>query len=277
MTKPKGRGPRGYRKKKTGRRPPSNYTGVATPDFGPGVEAIYGINPIIEALKAGRRKFIKIIAKEGAIKSPGLKEILDEAARRRLPVGFASIDEIANTVATEGHQGVFALVSPLPYTDFDTLLERLEKVETGFVVLLDGVTDPRNLGAVIRSAEAFGAAAVVIPRHKAASYTAVASKTSAGAGERMTLVQVANIAESVRRLKEEAGVFAVAFEGDAQETIDKLPSGKLAVVLGDEGTGVRPLTKKRCDTTVSIPMAGTVGSLNVSAAASIACYLASRK
>ncbi|MBF0169478.1 MAG: 23S rRNA (guanosine(2251)-2'-O)-methyltransferase RlmB [Nitrospinae bacterium] len=231
----------------------------------------------MEALKAGRRKFFRIVVKEGPIKSPQIKEVLEEALRRHVPLVEGSMEEIAQTVGAEGHQGIVALVTSLPYTRFDTLEERLEKLDDPFVVLLDGVTDPRNFGAVIRSAEAMGAEAVIFPAHRAASYTPTAAKTSAGAGERMTLVQVPNIAEAVRKLREESGFYAVAFEGDAGESVTRLPSGKLAIVMGDEGTGVRPLTRKRCDALVSIPMKGTVGSLNIASAASIACFLASTR
>ncbi len=240
-----------------------------------GGELLYGVNPIMEALRAGRRKFYRIVVKEGPIKSPQIKEVLEEAMRRHVPLVEGSMDDIATTVGAEGHQGIVALVSPLPYTRFDDIQERLDGLAQPFVVLLDGVTDPRNFGAVIRSAEALGAEAVIFPAHRAASYTPTAAKTSAGAGERMTLVQVPNIAEAVRKLREESDFYAVAFEGDGDESVTNLPTGKLAIVMGDEGTGVRPLTRKRCDAVVSIPMQGKVGSLNIASAASIACFLAS--
>ena len=244
-------------------------------DRGPAHEIIFGINPIMEALKAGKRKIFRLIHKEGA-QGAASATLLSLARTKGIPVEQATMERIATLAAAEGSQGVVAQVSPPVYSSFDRLLEALAKMENPVVAILDGIMDPRNLGAIIRSAEAFGVAAVIFPDRRATTYTAVAAKASAGAGEHMRLCQVVNIAEAVRLLREE-GFSCVALDSDAEETLAEPPAGPVAVILGGEGTGVRPLVAKRCGRSVKIAMKGKTGSLNVSAAAAIAFHwIASR-
>ena len=237
-------------------------------------EIIFGVNPIAEALKHHKRKFFKIAVKDGYRKNGPLQAIVEEAQRREIRVDVTSYDEVAKLAVSEGHQGIAAAVSPLPYIDLDELLERCMKNPKPSLAVLDSVMDPRNFGAIIRSAEAFGFDGVIFPTDRSTEYTPVAAKASAGAGESLALCRVTNIAETIRKLRDE-GFACVALEEDAPDIVTALPSGPLCVVLGGEGTGVRPLVLKRCDYAAKIPMKGKIGSLNVSIAAAIGFYLAS--
>ena len=182
---------------------------------------------------------------------------------------------MARTAGAEGHQGICAQVSEPVYSGLDRVIEAAFKSQSPTLAILDGVMDPRNLGAIIRSAEAFGVAGVMFPDRRAAEYTPVAAKASAGAGERARLCRVVNIAETVRALKGE-GWRVIVLDGGAADEFAPSP-GPLALVLGGEGEGARPLVIKRAGETARIPMQGGVGSVNVSAAAAIAFYLASRR
>lgn len=239
------------------------------------VETLFGVNPVQEALKAGKRKIFSISIKSGVNFTKPVEAILKIAEKRGIRIESVDIGTIAKRADAEGHQGVLASVSPLPHSSLDTLIERTISKKYCGLAVLDGVQDPRNLGAIIRSAEAFGMSGVIFPNRRAASYTPVAAKSSAGAGEHLPLCVVTNIAETVRRLKSE-DFFCVAFDGKAKDTY-KTPAGPVAIVMGGEGTGVRPLVQKRCDATARIPISGNTGSLNVSAASAIAFYLASSR
>lgn len=239
-------------------------------------EVIYGVNPVMEALKAGRRRFYSVTVKPGHKKSGPVGEIVTLAESKRIAVDYQPVDEIAKRERIEGHQGVLANVSPPVYVNLDDLADPSSAPQTYLLAALDGVMDPRNLGAIIRSAEVFGASGVIFPYDRACSYTPVAAKASAGAGERMKLCRVVNMAETIRRLADD-GFTCVALEEDAEADFDSAPDGPLVLVLGGEGTGVRELVKKRCGNTAKIPMKGGVGSLNVSTAAAIAFYIASNR
>lgn len=240
-----------------------------------GREILFGVNPIHEALKAARRKFYGLTLKSGIKQAGAVAEILEIAGRRGIPVKFEDIDTVARMAGAEGHQGICAQVTEPVYSGLDRVLEAALKSESPTLAILDGVMDPRNLGAIIRSAEAFGVAGVIFPDRRAAQYTPVAAKSSAGAGERARLCRVVNVAETVRTLKDE-GWRVVALDGEAANEFAPAP-GPLALVLGGEGEGARPLVIKRAGETARIPMQGGVGSVNVSAAAAIAFYLASRR
>ncbi|VAX25996.1 23S rRNA (guanosine(2251)-2'-O)-methyltransferase [hydrothermal vent metagenome] len=241
-------------------------------------EYIFGVNPIQEAINAGRRKISGIIVKKGATGKPVLS-LISHAKRCNIPVDFSSIDKIARLADAEGHQGIVALVTMPRLTDFDKLVERaISKPKSGrpTLCLLDGVMDPRNLGAIIRSANAFGLDGVIYPAKRAASYTPVAAKASAGAGEHMSLCPVNNIAECVRKLRDD-GFHCVALDAGGTEELDFAGISALALVLGSEGKGIRPLVIKRCDKVMKIPITGPVGSLNVSSAAAVTFHMASSR
>jgi len=238
-------------------------------------ETLFGVNPVVEAINSGRRKIYAVAIKSGHIDSKQIQRLESLVAKKNIPMERVGIDEIARMAGAEGHQGVAAIVSSFAYTNLDKLLEQVAKktrTSRPSIAILDGVTDPRNLGAIIRSASSFGFDGVIIPQDRAASYTPVAAKASAGAGESMNICMVTNIAETVRKLR--AREFTcVALDGEAETELDNAPSGPVAVVLGAEGTGIRRLVLQRCDFAARIPMAGGIGSLNVAQAAAIAFYV----
>ncbi len=239
-------------------------------------EILYGVNPVMEALNAGLRRFYAVIVKPGHKKGGPVGDIIALAESKKIPVDYQPVDEIAKRERIEGHQGVLAHVSPPVYVNLDDLVTSSLKTQTPTLAALDGVMDPRNLGAIIRSAEVFGVSGVIFPYDRACSYTPVAAKASAGAGERISLCRVVNMAETIRRLDGD-GFTCVALEETADGNFDSAPAGPLVLVFGGEGTGVRELVKKRCGNTAKIPMKGGVGSLNVSTAAAIAFYIASNR
>ena len=239
-------------------------------------EILYGVNPVMEALKAGRRRFYGVTVKPGHKKGGPVSDIIGLAESKKIPVDYQPVDEIAKRERIEGHQGVLAIVSPPVYVNLDSLADPSVVSQNYILAALDGVEDPRNLGAIIRSAEVFGVSGVIFPYDRACAYTPVAAKASAGAGERMNICRIVNMAETIRKLADD-GFTCVALEEDAERDFDSAPGGPLVLVFGGEGTGVRELVKKRCGNTAKIPMKGGVGSLNVSTAAAIAFYIASNR
>jgi 23S rRNA (guanosine2251-2'-O)-methyltransferase len=176
------------------------------------------------------------------------------------------------------HQGIVAVVADYRYREVEDILAAARLAgKPPLLVLLDGVEDPHNLGAVVRSAHALGAHGVVIPRDRAASVTPSAAKASAGAVEHLPIVQVTNLVRAIEDLKE-AGIWTVAAVPDGDQDLASVDlRGPIALVIGGEGQGVRPLVRKSCDHAARIPMEGRVGSLNASAAAAIAIYEAMRQ
>ncbi len=239
-------------------------------------EIIFGVNPIAEALKADKRKFLRITIKKGVNPSGAIRRIIDTARRRKIVIEYADMDHVAKLAGAEGHQGIAALVSCLSMISLDKLIDYSKNRPNPSLALLDGIQDPGNFGAIIRYAEAFGFDGVIFPAKRAAGYTPVAAKSSAGAGELLRLCRVTNIAETVRRLKDE-GYECIALDSEAAAEFTTPAPGSVAVVLGGEGEGVRPLVKKRCKAAGRIPMKGKVGSLNVSAAAAIVFHIVSAR
>ena len=184
-------------------------------------------------------------------------------ALRMLPA-----DQIERMAGRGVHNGVVAEVSETTYADFDEIVER---EETAFVLILDGITDPQNFGAIVRVADGFGVNLVVIPEHDSVGLTPVAVKASAGASEWVPIAQVTNLARAIERLQKEGfWVYGAAPGGDAPSAIDF--RGKVALVLGNEGKGIRRNVLEHCDRTVTIPMRGHVESFNVASAAAVLCY-----
>jgi 23S rRNA (guanosine2251-2'-O)-methyltransferase len=205
--------------------------------------------------------------------SVGDNEIASEAAARRVPLKRVSRDQIEELARGGTHQGVVARVGPYPYSGLEEILTAPDPL----VVVLDGVTDPRNLGAVLRAADGAGASGVVIPKDRAVGVTPAAVKASAGASEHVRVARETNIRRALEKMKE-AGVWAYAAEGGAAQAYTSLDlSGPVAFVLGSEGRGVRRLVREACDGVVSIPMHGAVSSLNVSVAAAVLLFEARRQ
>ncbi len=239
---------------------------------------IYGLAPALEALRARRRPIHKILIAAGA--NPARLGELIEAARR---AGVAvekrdrrALDELTRNA---NHQGVVALIAPSnrkdAYVEAETILDSMG--EPPLVVLLDGVEDPHNLGAILRTCEGAGVDGVFIPGHRAAGLNETVAKTSAGASEYVRVARVTNLVPLIGELKDR-GLWIVGVEGGTQTVYSdfdlKLP---LALVFGSEGKGIRRLVRERCDAIVSIPMRGQINSLNVSVAAGVALFEALRQ
>jgi 23S rRNA (guanosine2251-2'-O)-methyltransferase len=242
-------------------------------------EWILGRNPVYEVLRARRRHIYRIQVAGGAEEKGRLLEILNLAAAMKLPVLKAQRQQM--DLLGEGHQGVALEVGGYPYATFKDILAYARKhQEPLFMLALDMIQNPQNLGTLLRSAEAVGVHGVVIPLARAAEVTPAVVHASAGASEHLLVAQ-ANLAQALEEVKKEAEAWVVGLEGGPgskpynQVRLD----GALAVVVGNEGEGMRPLVRKTCDVLVSLPMQGAVESLNAAVAGSIVLYqaLAARK
>jgi 23S rRNA (guanosine2251-2'-O)-methyltransferase len=230
-------------------------------------EIIYGRRPVVEALRSKRREVREVLD------SVGDKEISSEAATRGVPVKRVPRGRVEELARGGVHQGVVARVGPYPYSGLEEILAAPDPL----VIVLDGVTDPHNLGAVLRVADGAGASGVVVPKDRAAGVTPATVKTSAGASEHVPVARETNLRRALEKMKE-AGVWAYAAEGGAASVYTDLDlSGPVAFVLGSEGRGVRRLVREGCDGAVSIPMRGAVSSLNVSVAAAVLLFEARRQ
>ncbi|GEJ57269.1 23S rRNA (guanosine(2251)-2'-O)-methyltransferase RlmB [Anaeromyxobacter diazotrophicus] len=236
------------------------------------MRTLYGVNPVRELLRAGGDVPAELWLTSGE-RSRALSELAEAARARGAKVREAPRDKLDRLAGTDRHQGVVAVVSDYRYRELDELLEAARAAGAPpLLVVLDGIEDPQNLGAVIRSAHALGAHGVVIPKDRAAGVTPAAAKASAGAVEHCPVARVTNLAQALERLKE-AGVWTVATDAAAEESIAEVDlTVPTALVIGSEGGGVRPLVRRTCDRVARIPMQGKVGSLNASASAAIALY-----
>jgi 23S rRNA (guanosine2251-2'-O)-methyltransferase len=230
-------------------------------------DLIYGLRPVVEALRSKRREVHEVLD------SVGVKEIAVEAAARGVPIRRVPRHKVEELARGGVHQGVVARVGPYPYSGLEEILAATVPV----VVVLDGVTDPRNLGAVLRVADGAGASGVVVPKDRAVGVTPAAVKASAGASEHVPVARETNLRRVLERMKE-AGVWAYAAEGGTETSYTDLDlSGPIAFVLGSEGRGVRRLVREGCDGVASVPMRGAVSSLNVSVAAAVLLFEARRQ
>lgn len=229
-------------------------------------EYVYGVRPVVEALRAGRRKVFEVLD------STANAEIQSLARERRVPVKNVARGEVEDVARGGVHQGVAAQAGPYPYAGLDEVLAG----DPPLVMVLDGVTDPHNLGAVLRVADGAGAGGVVIPKDRAVGITPAAVKASAGASEHVPVARETNLRRAIDGLKD-AGLWVYAAEGGGTPCWDVDLSGPVALVLGSEGRGVRRLVREGCDGAVSVPMLGAVSSLNVSVAAAVLLYEARRQ
>ena len=234
------------------------------------VNVIYGINTVVEALKARGRAFEWVgVAKER--NDIRLKRIIDDCRKAGVPVRVLSRMELDRMAVAGAHQGVVAVTSSKQYTDLDDLVAA-RRGEHSLIVVLDGVEDPHNLGAILRTADAAGADGVVIPERRAVGVTGTVAKASAGASEHLPVAKVTNISRAIEELKSKE-IWVVGLDEHGQQTYDAVDyKMHCAVVLGAEGKGLHDLVRKHCDFLVSIPMLGGVPSLNVSVAAGVVLY-----
>jgi 23S rRNA (guanosine2251-2'-O)-methyltransferase len=233
---------------------------------------LFGRNPVLELLRAGSRRVEEIaIVSEG--RGPALHDLLNLARRQGVKISFRTRDQLTAMAGDPHHQGVVARVAGASYSSLgDLLTVPAGRGEVPFFLALDQVQDPRNLGAVLRSAEATGVHGVILPKHHAVGLTGAAAKSAMGAAELVAVARETNLVQALEELKKE-GVWIVG----AIPTGGKVPwemdlTGPLCLVLGGEGEGLRPLVARSCDFLTSLPMRGRLGSLNVSAAAAVLCY-----
>ena len=244
---------------------------------------IFGRNPVMEALKSGREieKLLMLKNAEGSA-----KKIEGLARERRIPIQYvdkAALDRVSggdggsDREGAGSHQGVAAFTSANRYYEVEDLLSAAaEKGEAPFLILLDGIEDPHNLGAILRTADGAGAHGVIIPKRRAAGLTETVAKASAGAIEYVPTAKVANLAQTIDQLKAK-GLWIAACDMDGTVYHKTDLTGPIAIVIGGEGQGIGRLIREKCDYIVSIPMAGKIGSLNASNAAAVLLYEINRQ
>ena len=227
---------------------------------------IYGLNPVIEAIRSHPERIHYVgVAREHGGK---LQRAIAEAKKAGVPVRPLGGEQIDHLAGRGVHNGIVADISEAAYADFEDILAR---ATTKFVLILDGITDPQNFGAILRVADGFGVDLVVIPQHESVGLTPAAVKASAGASQWVPVAQVTNLSRAIETLKKKGyWIYAAGANGDRPDAIDF--TGKVAVVLGSEGKGIRRNVLEHCDRIVTIPMQGHVESFNVATAAAILCY-----
>lgn len=231
---------------------------------------IEGRNPIIESLKNNRP--IEKIMVNKASKEGSIKKILAMAKENKVIIQEVDRHKLDEMSESHAHQGVIAITSDYRYYDLDEILEiPRQNGEDPFFIILDGITDPHNLGSIIRTADAVGAHAVIIPKRRSVQITPIVAKASAGAVEYLPVCKVTNIVNTIKTLKEN-GLWIAAVDMDGQTFYQQNLGGPLGLVVGSEGEGISRLVKQNCDFTVSMPMSGNVTSLNASVAGGILLY-----
>jgi 23S rRNA (guanosine2251-2'-O)-methyltransferase len=235
-------------------------------------EIIHGFHPVFEALQAARRKFIEVYA-AGDKLSKRLDKLIALAEYKNIPVKKIQTFRLNHVTGTDLHQGVGAKVSSYPLVDISNMADSTgTDAQDRFLVLLDNVLDPQNFGAIVRTVLAVGADGVIIPKDRSVPPTAAVSKASAGALEHVFVSRVTNLVTTIKLLKKK-GFWIYGMDRAAQISIfTRDLSGSLAIVIGGEGKGIRPLVKKHCDFLVSLPQVGRINSLNAAAAAAVAMY-----
>lgn len=237
---------------------------------------IYGVNPVLEAIRAGT-PIEKLVVARGRT-GEELQAILDSAKKKKIPFEFRERPEV-DRLAGGKSQGVAAICRPYKYSELADILSGNSRSpqKNKLLVLLDSISDPQNLGALIRTSYVFGADGVAIPQRRAAPVTPAVIKASAGAAHRLPVCRVVNIAQTIDELKKEGFWIYGAAAGSGRDFTEFDYSGSTALVLGSEGEGMRGLVEKKCDFLVSIPMVGDIDSLNVSVAAGIILQEIARK
>lgn len=232
---------------------------------------IFGRNPILEALKSERSTINKIlIAKDG--QKGFSQEILKLAKERKIPFQIVEKSHLDKMLPQKNHQGVVALVAAAEYVDWQDILARAkEKEEDPFIIMLDEIEDPHNLGAILRTADGAGAHGVIIPKRRAVPLTEGVAKASAGAVEHVPVARVSNLAQTMESLKKE-GCWIVGTSLKGTSIYQQDLKGPLVIVIGNEGKGLGRLIEEKCDFLVNIPMQGKIQSLNASVAAGVIMY-----
>ncbi|MBQ6052208.1 MAG: 23S rRNA (guanosine(2251)-2'-O)-methyltransferase RlmB [Clostridia bacterium] len=232
---------------------------------------VYGRNPVMETIRSGRtvdKLFVAKGEREGSI-----VRVIAMAREKGITVVEAEKAKLDSMTRSSSHQGVVAITTEFSYCEPEDILAYAEeKGEKPFLLVIDGINDPRNLGAIIRTADAAGVHGIILPKRGACGLTATVYKTAAGACEYMKIARVVNIPSAIEFLKEK-NVWIYGTDGDAPEDIYSTDlTGAAAIVMGDEGSGLSRLVRERCDRLIKIPMAGRITSLNISVAAAVAMY-----
>ncbi len=231
---------------------------------------ITGRNPVLEVLRSDRKVFSLFIQK-GNLKGP-INEIIELGKKKNINIRYVTKEKLDSISSTNAHQGVAIEVEDYNYASLDEILSLVEKRESGgFLVILDEIEDPHNLGSIIRTCECAGVDGLIIPKHRSASVNQTVYKSSAGAAEHMKVAKVTNIAQTIDYLKEE-GFWIYGADAGGESYYRQDLTGKVCLVIGNEGKGMTRLVKEKCDLILSIPMKGKVSSLNASNAASILVY-----
>lgn len=233
---------------------------------------LYGFHPVREGLR-GRRQPLELFVVDGAV-SERVQKLLELAAERGVPVRRRQKSDLDRLAGQPHHQGVVLSIEPFTYCDLgDLLAEWRNSGRPAFLLLLDGITDPHNLGAILRNADAAGCHGVIVPKDRSCPITAVVDKSSAGAVEHLPICQVTNLARAIEQLKS-AGIWVYGLSGDAvvKPLYAEALTGDMALVIGSEGEGLRLLTQKLCDGLLRIPMGGQVASLNAASASAVALF-----
>lgn len=239
-------------------------------------DILYGINPVREALRGNRKAFELFIQTGGT--DQRIAKLATLAEEKGIAVRRRERTDLERLAGNPHHQGLVLKVAPFVYAELEEFLSNHKELKEGlFVLVLDGIQDPQNLGALIRSAACAGVQGVVIPKDRACGMTPVVEKASAGAVETVPIIQVTNLVQTLERLKQ-AGCWTFGLAGEANKDIYQADyRGNLALVVGSEGEGIRPLVRKHCDLVLAIPHYGGISSLNASVAGGIVLFEAARQ
>jgi 23S rRNA (guanosine2251-2'-O)-methyltransferase len=231
-----------------------------------------------ELLLGGRRRVRDLWLVEDVDDAPIIGDILDLASEQRVSVKRVPRSKLEAEARSEAPQGVLAHAAPLPEAELDSLCRRGRDGRPPFLLALDGITDPQNVGALLRTAECAGVSGVLLPRHRAAHVTPTVAKAAAGAIEHLDLAVVSGMPSALARAKE-LGVWVVGLDSAGDSSLFDLPvaTEPVALVLGAEGSGLGRLTRARCDVVAAVPLLGALGSLNVAAAGALACFEVARR
>ncbi len=242
-------------------------------------DLLYGRNAVREVLRAQRRRGIRLQVAAGVQTNEALREIIERAEQANLPIEYLERSRLDQIARTSHHQGVALQASTYPYVDIDEMLQLAgQQQEPPFLLLLDHLQDPQNVGSLLRTAEAVGIHGVVLPERRAAGITPAVVNASSGATEHLLIGSVTNLARTIKALQQ-ANVWIAGLENDptAQPLEQADLQGGLALVVGAEGSGLARLTRERCDFLVRLPTRGRLESLNAAVAGSIALYAAWRQ
>jgi len=238
------------------------------------LSVIFGRNPVLEALKSQREIEKLVVIKNG---EGSIKRIERMARESKIPIQYVDKKALDRFAGSSKHQGVAAQTSPYKYYEVDDILARAsDKGEEPFLMILDNIEDPHNLGAIIRTADGAGAHGIIIPKRNAVGLTETVGKASAGAVEYLPVAKVTNIANTIDKLKA-LGLWVVSCDMDGELYYEADLTGPIAVIIGSEGKGISRLVKEKSDFVVSLPMEGNISSLNASNAAAVLMYEINRQ